>query len=241
VWRTYYGQINAHPTTANKVNLGLLPFRVAQVFNDLKRIVANGDTEKIVAAMGILAHYVGDACQPLHSSYLSDGDPFRTKLGAPVQTMLGHGKGFGGGVHSAYESTMIRDKSGPLSTGVHAKIDGQTHGLGRIDTGRQAAWAALELMQRSRAGIDPMALVNFYGAGNKSSTKLWNKYRTQTIDRMVDGSRVLAMLWDSAWRDNHIPVQQLNAKTPARLKTICSNTNFLESLALGNVPDEVLD
>lgn len=241
VWRTYYDKINANPATADQVNLGLLPFRVAQVFNDLKRIVANGDTEEIVAAMVILAHYVGDACQPLHSSYLSDGDPFRSKSGANVSTMLGHGKGFGGGVHSAYESTMIRDEEGKLSDGVHAKIDGQKHGLGRIDTGRKAAWAALELMQRSRNEIDPMDLVNFYGAGNKSSSKLWNKYGTRTIDRMVDGSRVLAMLWDSAWEGNDVPSQQLTKKTPARLKAICSNTNFLESFALGDVPDDVLD
>jgi hypothetical protein len=124
---------------------------------------------------------------------------------------------------------------------VHAKIDGQTHGLDRVDTGRQAAWAALELMQRSRAEIDPMELVNFYGEGNKSSTKLWDEYGTRTIDRMVDGSRVLAMLWDSAWRGSQVPAQQLSAKTPVRLKAICSNTDFLESLTLGDMPGHVLD
>ena len=40
-----------------------------------------GEVEKFVCAAGILSHYVGDACQPLHISYLFNGDPDRAKPG----------------------------------------------------------------------------------------------------------------------------------------------------------------
>ncbi len=37
--------------------------------------VKDGEAEKFVCAAGILSHYVGDACQPLHISYMFNGDP----------------------------------------------------------------------------------------------------------------------------------------------------------------------
>jgi hypothetical protein len=42
-----------------------LPFRVWQIYKKMVEFVAAGDVASFVAAGGILAHYVGDACQPL--------------------------------------------------------------------------------------------------------------------------------------------------------------------------------
>lgn len=36
-------------------------------------VVQEGDLAKMIATMGILAHYLGDACQPLHASQYFDG------------------------------------------------------------------------------------------------------------------------------------------------------------------------
>ena len=54
---------------------GLLPFRVWQIYDAMVSFVKDGEAEKFVCAAGILSHYVGDACQPLHISYMFNGDP----------------------------------------------------------------------------------------------------------------------------------------------------------------------
>jgi hypothetical protein len=41
----------------------------------MKGFAADGDVESFVCAAGIMSHYVGDACQPLHISFMFDGDP----------------------------------------------------------------------------------------------------------------------------------------------------------------------
>ena len=51
---------------------GILPFRVWQFFERMKDYAAT-DPDKFIAAAGTLAHYVGDASQPLHGSTMSDG------------------------------------------------------------------------------------------------------------------------------------------------------------------------
>ena len=64
------------PTTpASRPEPGLLPFRVWQIFQDMVQSVKDGQVARFVCAAGIVSHYVGDACQPLHISYMFDGIP----------------------------------------------------------------------------------------------------------------------------------------------------------------------
>ena len=64
-----------HGAARDKFREGLLPFRVWQYFDALEKFARKKDVERFVAAAGTLAHYVGDACQPLHGSMYADGDP----------------------------------------------------------------------------------------------------------------------------------------------------------------------
>src|SRR5262249_37946491 len=89
-WKQYYKSIGWNAVSQR----GLVPFRVWQIYKKMVEFVSTQDVESFVAAAGILAHYVGDCCQPLHSSYLDDGDPFRNPDGTPSAQMLDHGKGF---------------------------------------------------------------------------------------------------------------------------------------------------
>jgi hypothetical protein len=66
---------------------GLLPFRVWQLFDAMVEFASTGQADKFVCAAGVLTHYVGDACQPLHISFLHDGDPNR-----PVEHTFSRGK-----------------------------------------------------------------------------------------------------------------------------------------------------
>lgn len=247
VWRTYYEQINHHPQVDGKVSPGLLPFRIAQVFRELIAIVESGNTEDIVAAMGVLAHYDGDSCQPLHSTYLTDGNPFKRPSGSPTSKMLGLGKGWGGGVHSAYETDMISANLGDLRSLVQEELSHPHPHPPILRTGREAAWEALELMRRSRENIDPMELVEFYAAHMGAAdidAQLWNEFGTRTVKTMVDGCRVLAWLWDSAWElgnGDAIPDGELTKKEGWRVKEICQPETFLPSLSLEDIGADVLD
>jgi hypothetical protein len=50
--------------------MGALPFRIWQI---LDYMVSARNASQSLCAAGILGRYVGDSCQPLHSSMHSDG------------------------------------------------------------------------------------------------------------------------------------------------------------------------
>ena len=68
-WNRYF---DAFPSKVDVLHRGILPFRVWQYFERLKGYAKN-DPVSFIAAAGTLAHYIGDASQPLHGSTLSDG------------------------------------------------------------------------------------------------------------------------------------------------------------------------
>jgi hypothetical protein len=235
-WRDYYHNVGWNAVSER----GLLPFRVWQIYKAMVGYAAS-DLARFVAAAGVLAHYVGDACQPLHSSYLDDGDPNRNPDGTPAATPLGHGKGFGGGVHVAYEDNMVNAASvDQLIPGVKAAIGTGSHKLPLITTGRNAGFAIVKLMRSSRSKLGPMKLVEAYGAlviaktQNQAPSALWQKFGKQTIARMTEGCRVLAMLWDSAWVEGH-GAGTAEAIKPSRLKQIYDSQSFVPSVALGQI------
>lgn len=239
-WRAYYSGIKA---AGGDLSPGLLPFRAWQIFNELKTIVASGNVLDIVAAMGILAHYLGDSCQTLHSSYLTDGDPFRKSNGSPSGTMIPHGKAkYGKGLHSAYESKMIDANEPDLVKRVTEALPAQ-HGLPLVSSGREAAWATMTVMNSSRARIRPMELVERYVKAKKDGDDpndvLWAAYGQSTVEAMVEGCSVLAMLWDSAWREGNgdaIDPGDLIAIDEGDLRARCQgSTSFLESMNLQTI------
>jgi len=201
---------------------------------------ASTDLARFVTAAGVLAHYVGDACQPLHSSYLSDGDPSRNPDGSPATSLLANGKGFGNGVHTAYEEAALNASVDSLIPGVQTAIGTGSHRLALVTGGRAAGFAAVKLMRSSRAKLAPMKLVEAYGAlviakaQRQAPAILWQKFGKQTIARLAEGCRVLAMLWDSAWVEGKGTATP-EAIKPSRLKQIYESQSFLPSVALGQI------
>lgn len=238
-WREYYHAVGWNAVSQR----GLLPFRVWQIYKKMVEYVTQNKVTEYVAAAGVLAHYVGDACQTLHGSYLTDGDPFRDPDGSPSDPMLGLGEGFGGGVHTAYEKDMLDEHVEELLEGIDGAL-GTSHGMNLLQGGQNAGFATIELMRRTRARIQPIDLVEAYGAlvlADERPTApevLWNKFKEQTIASMVDGCRTLAMLWESAWTEgigNHAPPTQLGTKSKSRLKEIYEDCDFLPSKPLGQI------
>jgi hypothetical protein len=111
-WDAFYDSIRDLMTDKpiQAKHRGLLPFRVWQLFDAMVEFVSRGDMARFVCAAGVLAHYIGDACQPLHISYLHDGDPLQ-KVTYTFKKGKREGeqeeRPFGQGVHSAYEDAMI--------------------------------------------------------------------------------------------------------------------------------------
>jgi hypothetical protein len=201
-FQDYYDNLG-HEQTSER---GLLPFRIWQVYDKMLEAASDQRVSEFVCAAGILAHYVGDACQVLHGSYLFDGVPARKQRIARIRdgtqgTVL---ERLGKGVHSDYEDRMINEHIDALMGGVDAAI-GRQHAMPLVRGGQDAAFAIVELMRRTRNRIDPIALIEAYagslrGDGDASEV-LWNRFGTATRDAIADGCRVLAMLWDSAWHE----------------------------------------
>ena len=117
---------------------GCLPFRVWQFFNEMMDAAGKKDMARFVCAAGTMAHYVGDACQPLHISRMFDGDPDDTETVRKRNRETGEMEDVeqprAAGVHSSYEKDMvqrhvfeiIQGLTGiPASTGVLLRTGGR--------------------------------------------------------------------------------------------------------------------
>jgi hypothetical protein len=95
-WGQYYDRLGA---TAAR-NRGLVPLRVQQLDEEMARSLGENPPNlvRFVAAAGAMAHHVGDACQPLHSSFMHDGDP---------NDLDDQGRRRARDVHSAFETKML--------------------------------------------------------------------------------------------------------------------------------------
>ena len=243
VWRAFYDEAG-HTEQRSR---GLLPFRVWQFFDAMVEFAGNKDVAGFVCAAGCVSHYVGDACQPLHGSMLSDGFPdqkttverhHRDGTTTEQQSQVG------AGVHSAYESAMIDRHEVDLIEGIRSKV-GATPKPPLVGTGKEAAAAIILMMERTAQRIPPRDLVNaFVQAGGKPSAAvidaLWNRFGSDTAEVMADGARVLAMIWESAWNvggGDTIEQTKLGAVEQKDLMDRYQDKNFVPSLDLDHIGD----
>src|SRR5262249_27838298 len=127
---------------------GSLPFRVWQSYAAMVKLVAAGKVPEFVAAAGTLAHYVGDACQPLHVSFLHHGRP-----GHPEESK----------VHSVYETSMVDRRAAELVKGVNDELKGRkVTEADRFQGGRAAADATVALMAATIKTLPPIDIVDAF-------------------------------------------------------------------------------
>lgn len=191
-WLAYY--------TDEKVqdgSKGILPFRVWQIFKAMVEYVTAGNVVSFFTAAGILAHYVGDACQPLHISYMFDGIP------------ASDGTKKGEHVHSLYETNMInRHISEILDEVKTVSSQAKYKQLIQISSGKEAAGATVQLMKNTFKLIEPKSLVDIVikykdkkGLGDAAvADKLWDEAgKGSTGGIFMNGAHCLASLWEGAW------------------------------------------
>ncbi|MBL0112513.1 MAG: hypothetical protein IPP42_17440 [Saprospiraceae bacterium] len=232
-WQSFYDELGLKADRQR----GLLPFRVKQIFREMVNYLKNGDEAGFVCAAGVLGHYIGDSCQPLHGSKYSDGDGIRTETK---------------GVHSAYETAMIDQNRQEILHDLKSKIDAQNisnHSYNKIEDIQNeddAAKACLKLMEISMKRIDPMKLNDaYYDAKLSTSSKalisktLWDKFGDETKETIARGSRYLAKIWEGAWSvaqaENNNEIKFTKISKP-KLKGIYDDKNsFLKSYTLDTI------
>jgi len=229
-WLDYYRR-NGHTAPADQ---GCLPFRCKQIFNEMLDSLNKKDLLRFVTAAGVLAHYVGDACQPLHCSQFADG----VKTKDVVLNDLNKPKSwYGKGVHSCYEDGMVELNPKKLFDDVQSKASRLSSSLPA--TGQDAAIRCVELMGFAFGQIAPMDLVDTYhqlGGGTSQPVKqgLFDKFEKPTAAVMAEGAKALAELWQGAWIAANGPKQVSNIKKfdLADIKKLYENTNFVKSMYL---------
>lgn len=186
VWNEYYQALEAVDSNQSPDKRGALPFRVWQAFNLMVEYLKAGKVAEFICVGGTVSHYLGDACQPLHVSYLHHGHP---------------GNEDEKKVHSVYETNMMDRYMQELLDGVNQKFSTpQTYTT--YGTGKEAAVAVVKLMRKVVTNIlPPEDIIDVYNQtdGRGRIDNMWNELGKKTIDCVAAGCLNLALFWESAW------------------------------------------
>jgi hypothetical protein len=216
-WIDFYRRVDKPPK-----DMGLLPFRVAQLYRTIVESLTTGAADGVARALcaaGVMAHYVGDACQPLHVSHHHDG---RT----PEEE----------GVHGDYETKMMTSKRREVVAGLERRLARATP-RARITGHRTAAVEVVELMERTVRRLSPEEVIDAWVQADGRSDDLWLAVGRRTLDCMADGIRTLAMLWSSAWKEAEAAAPPAEALDKDQLLAICVDPAFAPSLYLTELRD----
>jgi hypothetical protein len=224
------------------VRRGLLPFRVWQIFDAMVDYVSNGMVKQFVCAAGVLTNYLGDACQPLHISYLHDGDPLR-KYEYTYQRGKKAGQSewrpLGNGCHSAYEDEMVNANRQAILTALKSAPKAAKEE--KVNSGYEAAQRTIDLMRATFERIHPMDIVNAFvaykGKPKDRAVYMWNEFGDDTLKVMQGGAHLLAVLWESAWDlgDGDSTISSATALSEADAMKICADRDFIPSLSIGQI------
>lgn len=211
-WHAFYESLGTQMR-----HQGSLPFRVKQYYEEMVTFVRDREVDKFVAAAGTLAHYIGDAGQPLHASRLHHGSNASES-----------------GVHAQYETSMIERFRDVIVPTITQRLDG-VEIASHFQGAQRAAEVSIELIQFAFETLPPQTIIDSYnnaGTGRQRNEDMWNDLGDATLDCMIEASFYLAEIWESAWIEgggNQIPNSELGRVSKNRLKTLYKNNNFVKS------------
>jgi hypothetical protein len=246
LWKAYFDGFAAAGVGPEP---GTLPFRVWQIWEAMVDYLRNTDVLRFVAAAGVLAHYAGDASQPLHCSYLHHGKPpMSTRNGRkyPVPHESARFKEFKktakAKIHAIYEQQMFEVDAPALLADINTKLQEPAPAPPVITNGHQAATALMAMMHGAHARLSPMDIIN---ADDPELTqkgraeRLWNNntIRTATVASIADSVRLLATLWQTAWEQGNgdqLPATTIRTYSETALKNVYrgEHDTFVPSLSL---------
>lgn len=245
-WKAYFDGFAAQGVGPDE---GALPFRVWQLWDAMVEYLKTGDALRFVAAAGVLAHYVGDASQPLHCSYMHHGVPPMKEYQGRMYPVRKDSDEFAAfkktapaDVHSVYEEGMLEVDTTTVLTEVNAQINGKTASGDVVGSGFQAACATLDLMYDAQKRLPPKYIIDADDptlTGKKRTAHLWAnpKVHKETVTSLANSVRVLAELWQGAWvvgnGDANIKKGDIETLSPDDLQKLYrSDRSFVPSLSL---------
>ncbi len=218
VWNKFYESLGVAPK-----DRGALPFRVWQIYKHMVQFVREGKLAEFICAGGVLSHYVADACEPLHVSFLHHGRP-----GFPAEER----------VHSIYETDMLDRFATELLAGVNASIDTRT---ARADFkgGFKAAVSVLGLMQTAIGKLPPLKIIEAFDqqSGKERLPYMWSVLKDDTAFCMAEGCLRMAAIWASAWKEgggSKIKASALAEVSRDTLKALYYDKTFLPAYRLND-------
>ncbi|WP_024515146.1 hypothetical protein [Bradyrhizobium sp. Tv2a-2] len=248
-WKAYFDGFAAKDVGPEE---GALPFRVWQIWDAMVAYLKKGDVLRFVAGAGVMAHYVGDASQPLHCSYMHHGIPPMKRVGGrnyPVPRDSDEFKEFKTSreaqIHGIYEETMLEvDTAGALAA-IDEELKKQRDV--KVDrSGHGAAKAVIALMSDAQTRLAPKTIIDADdpSLGPKArATALWNDddIRKATIRSLADSVRVLAALWTSAWQaggGSGVPKAKIRTYEEEELEPVYRrDQKFVPSLSLDEMAE----
>jgi hypothetical protein len=244
VWNDFYSSVEdlLDGGAITMQHRGLLPFRVWQIFDKMIEFVQDDEMANFVCAAGVLTHYIGDSCQPLHISFMFDGDPTKA-----TSHTVHHRDGTtgvkhvaqGAGLHSAYEDGMVNAHRKQILAGLD-KTPGVQKSE-RLGGGKEAAQATIDLMRKTFEALPPPDMLRDYLEAirkNEDPTEMfWKNFGEGTIEAMQDGTHLLAVLWESAWvaGGGESKERDTSALKPSQAMAICAPADFLPSCSIVGV------
>jgi hypothetical protein len=248
VWKGYFDGFAAQGVGPEE---GALPFRVWQLWEAMVDFLKAGDLLHFVAAGGVMAHYVGDASQPLHCSYMHHGIPPMTAYQGrpyPYPRTSAEFKAFKdtaeAKIHSLYEETMLEVDTAAAMADVDLVLTSAAPLPSSITTGHDAGMAIIELMNRSQQRLAPLDIIRADDPSQMPSRRakaLWQtpSIRKATVASLADSVQVLAQLWAAAWKagnGNAIAKSKLVACDQQQLNDVCRTEHgFVPSLSLNDM------
>lgn len=233
---------------------GALPFRIWQLWNAMVEYLKEGDVLRYVAAAGVLAHYVGDASQPLHCSYLHHGIPPMKKVNGrryPIRKDVDGDaykkwkKTREADIHAVYEQGMF-EVDAPTALAEVDEVLRKKVKQPEITTGFDAAHAVIRMMDDAQQRLPPRTIIDADDASltpKPRAARLWNnkKVRRETIISLANSVRLLATLWRSAWevgKGDKVAKSKLVRFREEDLERICrTEKKFAPSLSLKQLAD----
>jgi hypothetical protein len=179
-WNSFYESLVPKPELAHR---GALPFRVAQMFDEMVKHLRAGALDKFVCVAGTMAHYVGDACQPLHVSKLHHGEHESENS-----------------VHEVYETRMLDRFAAEFVDRLNTKL-GSKRAQGKVTTAADAADLTVQLMKQTLKRLPPERILDVFrqSAGQSQTAAMWQELGDDTVAVTAQGALTLAKIWQSAW------------------------------------------
>ncbi len=202
---------------------------------------------RFVAAAGVLAHYVGDASQPLHCSYLHHGVPPMRKVSGRSYPLPRDSEEFKefkesreAKIHAIYEETMLEVDTASALAAIDEELSARD--AVRVEkSGHGAAKAVIALMSDAQDRLAPMTIIEADDPAQGPTARanaLWKNRRIQkaTIASLADSVLVLAALWSAAWaagKGADVPKSKIRPYKEEELEPIYRrDRKFVPSLSL---------